>query len=1298
MELSKIKASHTHDFLLGGGETGALIRSIDWSNTPLGSVDTWPQSLKTCIRIVMTSRQPMFVWWGKELINIYNDAYISIVGGKHPAAMGIPAREVWREIWDEVGPRAEKAMRDNEGTYDEALLLIMERNGYPEETYYTFSYSPVPADEGGIGGIICANTDDTQRIIGERQLRTLKDLGKNVLDCKANAEVYERTMQVLKENPQDFPFALIYQIEENGKLAHLFSKSVDDLPQSIAPDNILFDTDEETPWHLSAVVNSNQFQIIDLLKAKFNASLPSGAWSKPPDKALVIPVSQTDQSIPYAVMVIGLNPYRRFDEKYESFFRLITDQVATSINKVHAFEEERKRTEALLEIDRAKTTFFSNISHEFRTPLTLMLSPLADMLQDKELLTEPHRENVEVTHRNALRLLKLVNSLLDFSRIEAGRMQASFQLTDIATLTRDIASTFRSAIEKAGLEFIVNCQLTTPVYVDRDMWDKIVLNLLSNAFKYTTDGKITLHLQEENGKAILSVQDTGVGIPADQVDKVFERFHRVQHVKGRSQEGTGIGLSLVQELVKLHQGTISLRSELGKGSIFTVSIPLSKEHLHANTLVEKNISSDSSLSANAFVQEAMRWLPIEEKHATDIINDIAEPGMPLQLFGNKRLTQQAKPYVLLADDNADMRDYIKRLLKDKFDVVAVENGKQALEEVYRKAPDLVLSDVMMPEMDGFGLVKQLKSNSTTAGIPIILLSARAGEEATVEGLNAGADDYMVKPFSARELVMRIDANIRISKSRETAETNLRNIFMQSPFAITILTGKDFIIELANDRAIELWGKAPDQVMNKPFAEAFPELIEAGYTDILNKVCEHRERYIATDAPVTLIRNGAPETLYINFVYEPMIDADDNVTGVMGVGIDITSQVIARNKINEAEQRSRLAIEAAEMGTFEWIIENDEFIHSERLAEIYGYGKIIGLNHADFLAALHPEDYEKRNKAVAHAFSTGFLDYEGRLLWKDGSVHWVKTKGKVIFDENNVPLKMYGTSLDVTEQRNTTEALRQSEESFRELAQNLEERVQQRTNDLNEVNAELVRSNKELEQFAFITSHDLQEPLRKIQTFANLLSDKYASTLNENANSYINKITSASVRMSQLITDLLNFSRLRRTEGEFIATDLNNVLNEVRNDLEVVISNKKAIINAHTLPIVNAIPFQMNQLFYNLLSNALKFAASDRPLVIDISSKLLSPEEIDVRQGLSKRLSYCEITIKDNGIGFNQVYANKIFEIFQRLNNRSEYEGTGIGLALCNKIMINHSGLIFAKSQENIGSEFYVVLPIQTQAN
>jgi PAS domain S-box-containing protein len=1275
---SEVREALDYPFLAGGGETGELIRSYDWSSTPLGTPDQWPQSLKTCVRIILTSRQPMFVWWGEELINIYNDAYIDIVRGKHPEALGQPAAVVWREIWDQVGPRAETVMKKNEGTYDEALLLIMERNGYPEETYYTFSYSPVPGDNGGTAGIICANTDDTERIIGEHQLTTLKDLGKAIIDCKTNEEVFGNAIEVLRANPYDFPFAFLYELNESGIAQIVEFAGAEKLAAEVPRKINIVEEQQKYPSFLAASIN-NKAQVVKGLTKRFG-NLPSGAWDISPDQALVLPISQAGQKYPFGFLSVGLNPYRLLDEKYISFFQLVSDQIATALSSVHAYEEERKRVEALEEIDRAKTAFFSNISHEFRTPLTLMLSPLREIKNREHELPQEIRENIGISYRNTLRLQKLVNTLLDFSRIEAGRMQARYEATDLAEVTEDIASSFRSAIESAGMKFVLEVQpLSEPVYVDVDMWEKVVLNLVSNAFKYTEKGTITVSLRQQGKNIQFSVKDTGVGIPEEEVSKIFERFHRIENVKGRSQEGTGIGLALVQELVKLHHGNISVKSKPGKGSEFLVSLPLGSDHLPQERILNHNHQSERS-RADAYVEEALKWLP-DEKHQEK------NPGPPAITA-----TSEKKPRVLLADDNADMRNYVRRLLSERYEVEAVSNGRLAVEKIYTEPFDLILSDVMMPEIDGFELIKKVRQNNATANIPFIMLSARAGEEATIQGLQAGADDYLVKPFSAKELLERVHSNIRIAAARNLASQHIHNLFAQAPVAICILRGPEMVIELANDAVLNIWRKTKD-IIGKPLLEGLPEIAGTDYPAMLKEVYEKGVTHYANEMSAWLERNKEKELVYFNFVYQPLFELDGSISGVMAAATEVTEQVQARRAVEDAEERLRMAAEGTGLATWDLNLENHDIIYSPRLNEIFGHDRETKMSHAEMRAQIHPDDLHSiLDQAFDEAMNSGFYSYEARVLWLDGATRWIRTRGKVSFNEEGKPVRMLGTMMDITNEKEAEIKLRESQERYRQLAQELEMRVKERTAALSEANSNLARSNKELEQFAFIASHDLQEPLRKIQTFGNMLHENYSADLHQKGKDYLDKMLKASQRMSTLISALLNFSRLRQSEDEFVPVNLNEVLEQVRNDFELVIRDKGAVIDSSPLPTIEAHPLQMNQLFYNLISNALKFVSDNVPPRITIRCRLLDKEDMTAFPGLDKTKTYYQLSVEDNGIGFPQEYAEKIFEIFQRLNARSEYEGTGIGLALVNKIAENHKGRAFARSSEGKGSTFFIVLP------
>lgn len=745
-------------FLAGGGEMGERLRGFDWSTSPVGPPAEWPQSLKTAVSICINSRYPIVLWWGNPAYTMfYNDAYIPVLGvTKHPGWLALSGRDCWKEIWSTVGPMLDSVFETGVATWSEDLLLVMDRNLPREEVYFTFSYSPIHGDEGGIDGIFCACYESTGRVIGERRLQTLRDLGRSVIGVKTVEEACEVAAKTFKANVHDVPFALIYLLDDDAQQARLCSSC--GLEGGLAaPERIAMN--ESGAWPLAEVFAKGAGEIVSNLTERFGA-LPSGAWPEPAEAALVLPITSPGYEKPTGFMIAGLSPRRVIDNDYASFFDLIVNHISTAIANARAYEEAQKRAEALAEIDRAKTAFFSNVSHEFRTPLTLMLGPLEDSLSEAGLPPHLH-ERLSVAHRNSLRLLKLVNTLLDFSRIEAGRIEAVYEAVDLAALTSELSSGFRSAIEKAGMKLVVDCApVGNTVYVDREMWEKILFNLLSNAFKFTFEGEIRVTLRDSGETVELEVSDTGTGIPADELPNLFERFHRVKGARGRSFEGSGIGLALVQELVSLHGGVARVQSEVGRGSAFIVSIPTGSAHLPAERLGGSRRLTSTGSQSSAYVEEVLRWLPdIDGAHS--FTPELSPADQP-------------RARILLADDNADLREYVRRLLATRYEVEVVGDGEAALSLAHAREFDLVMSDVMMPKLDGFGLLKALRGEERTRTIPVILLSARAGEESRVEGMGAGADDYLVKPFSARELLARVEAHLNLQRARrETQEAVLQ---------------------------------------------------------------------------------------------------------------------------------------------------------------------------------------------------------------------------------------------------------------------------------------------------------------------------------------------------------------------------------------------------------------------------------------------------------------------------------------------------------------------------------------------
>jgi signal transduction histidine kinase/DNA-binding response OmpR family regulator/serine phosphatase RsbU (regulator of sigma subunit)/anti-sigma regulatory factor (Ser/Thr protein kinase) len=746
------------ELLFGLGDLGRDTLAVDWSSTPLGPVASWPQSLQTAVRILVTSRFSMWLAWGPELTFLCNDSYRrDTLGKKYPWALGRPAREVWAEIWPDIGPRIESVLRTGEATWDASLLLFLERSGYAEETYHTFSYSPLTDDEGRVAGMLCVVTEETDRVIGERQMATLRDLGAGLTLAGSEHEVFVAVARHLGADDRSLPFTLTYLFDDEGTTAHLACATGIPVGHPAAPAALpLRGGDAGSPWPADALTSGTATVLHP------PGELPTGAWTEPPIQALLVPLAQQGAPRPYGSLIVGLNRYRPLDEGYRGFVDLIAGQIAAGITNARAYESERQRAESLAELDRAKTAFFTNISHEFRTPLTLLLGPAEDALADPdEPLPPGQRARVEVVHRNAQRLLRLVNALLDFSRLESGHVAARLEPIDLPRYTADLASMFRPAVERAGLALAVECPpLPRPVPVDPEMWAKIVLNLLSNALKFTFSGTITVAVGPAADDTVeLSVADTGIGIaPADQA-RLFERFHRVVGARSRSHEGSGIGLALVAELAEVHGGTVELTSTPGRGSTFRVRVPAGAVPAGEPAPV---VPAGASQHAAGFLADAMRWTP---EHP-------AAPGPtgPAPDGGARR----DAPTVLVVDDNADMRDYVVSLLDDTYTVRVAGDGQEALDLVRVHPPDLVLTDVMMPHLDGLELLAALRGDPATADIPVVMLSARAGEEATVEGLEAGADDYLVKPFSARELLARVRANLELDRVRRRRDELERN--------------------------------------------------------------------------------------------------------------------------------------------------------------------------------------------------------------------------------------------------------------------------------------------------------------------------------------------------------------------------------------------------------------------------------------------------------------------------------------------------------------------------------------------
>ncbi len=641
------------------------------------------------------------------------------------------------------------------------------------------------------------------------------------------------------------------------------------------------------------------------------------------------------------------------------------------------------------------------------------------------------------------------------------------------------------------------------------------------------------------------------------------------------------------------------------------------------------------------------------------------------------------------------------------------------------------------------------------------------------------------------LNMAIDVTEQVKTKRklQESETAFRNLIMQAPVGICLLGSENYRVEIVNDQYLLLVGRERERFEGQPIWDVLPEARAQGFDALLKQVQESGQPYYGNEQPVELLRNGRVETVHVNFVYEPLFDNDGKVRSILVIVFDITPQVTARRSIEEAEQRARLAVQSAKLGTYEVNVLTKEVIPTPRFCELFDVD--ANATQYDYVARIHPDDLPARQKAHELSQATGRLEYECRILRRDGTTNWLQIFGQLYFNDQRQPFKIVGIVQDITQQKTMEEEREKflalshysrdfigmcdmnlktlyvnragitmlgiegdgltaslwdcfypedrayladtffplvKKEGYGEveirfrhfktgvpvwviysvfLIQNskgepsvmatvsrditerktmeaeLERRVKERT-------ADLQRLNDELQQFTYVSSHDLKEPLRKIQVFGHLAMQQ-AGTTDPKLSTSLVKITQAASRMSSLLTDLINYSTLSDLATPFRPVDLNQVLAEAEEDAEVMIREKRALIQKTHLSVVDGIPFQLGRLFVNLLQNALKFSRADLPPNISITGTAATA--LEQQQYALGSAPHYKITFSDNGIGFRPEFAQKIFVVFQRLNNRDQYSGNGIGLSLCKKIVENHRGLIFAQSEPDKGAVFTVFLPL-----
>ncbi|ODN83508.1 hypothetical protein L202_01642 [Cryptococcus amylolentus CBS 6039] len=859
-----------------------LMASTDWTKTPLGPREQWPQSLKTIVALVMNYPHQCCLWWGRDLTLIYNEPYAKAIH-KHPSIFGMSGPSAWSEIWSSLGPISEIVLAGTPVWKEDDFLLFRQLahqgDGVFEE-YHTWMWVPILQEDGTFGGLWNATIRTTKKVLAERRMVTVREMGQRTAIARTMEEFDKAVVDILENNPRDAPFAALYHVDQIAPVkmqsrgtaaAEVTKHDPNEIHVNVSlvgsvgipenhpstPSNVSFplrhrrrssttrfsqgdiSSSPALSMHSSSVSNTGKANLGTFPRpgASFDSSKSEGhpapeteswplrealqcrrlvlvedvtelikdfnvrVWDELPSAAVVVPISSdSDEEVPNAVLVLGLNIRRPFDEDYESwivsaFLRL---QLASGIAAVHSYEVEHQRLNELAAIDRAKSLLFSNVSHELRTPLTLIAGPIDDLLLEAK--DNGHRDMLLMVRRNMRRLARLVSTLMDVSRLEAGRLRATFRPVNIGTMTSDLAVLFKRAIEKAKLQYTIEVDNTPEnAFVDPEHWEKIVFNLIGNAMKYTMSGFVHVKLHYVENQIVFEVKDSGVGIPRSDIHLIGERFHRVQSVS-RSHEGTGIGLSLVKELINLHGGSFEIESvteeeseDRSHGSTFRVRIPLGCDHLPYEAIDHGSMPNlPQSTYGEGLVDEAMQWVRdnrdgLSANSSDESSNATGESGggtqigsggtgvsgltsaVPVKALDPNTLYFEKSDIIMLVEDSSDTRRYMKSIFAQYCTVVEARDGREALELCAKQKPNLIISDVMMPHVDGFELLTTLKDSSEFRMIPVIMLTARGADESKVSGIMAGAEDYLAKPFNAREIVARAHMQLQLGKKRKHLE-------------------------------------------------------------------------------------------------------------------------------------------------------------------------------------------------------------------------------------------------------------------------------------------------------------------------------------------------------------------------------------------------------------------------------------------------------------------------------------------------------------------------------------------------
>jgi len=1012
-----------------------------------------------------------------------------------------------------------------------------------------------------------------------------------------------------------------------------------------------------------------------------------------------------------------------------------------------------------LELDELKTQFFANVSHELRTPLTLIMSPLARRLAAADL-PETYRREDEMMLRNAHVLYRQVSDLLDAAKLESGHMRIDYAYIDIGELTRVIASQFDHLAPEKDIDYCVDAPAFLEVEADSEKLQRILINLLSNAFKFVPEGgRIEIRLRKQGDQAVIEVQDNGPGVPFNMQAAVFERFRQVEGGSQRRFGGTGLGLAIVRDFAELHGGAAGLVEAPGGGALFIVRFPV---HAPAGAVIQNRAS---------------QFAPVMNYHIADEPRPTA-PDVALSAGENA-------PLVLVVEDNADMNTFIANTLRPYYRVACAYNGREGLEQALARHPDLILCDVMMPQLSGDQLVAELRRQPGMIDVPVVMLTAKADDELRVRLLKDGVQDYLSKPFLVEELLARVGGLINERSRTQTELRHFEQIVATSGDMLAFVDSEQRLL-VTNPAYAELFGAVPADMRYRQIAD-----IEGSDMSIL--IAQHLKLALAGESQRVIVEptfaDGKRRVL--DAVYRPLWQ-NGEVQGVVISLRDITELKKAEEALRASAATLKVAQRLAGIGNWEWDIQTDTHTWSEEIYRIYGRDTALPpAVYPEVRQYFTPESWTILAAAVEKGLTEGMLyECDAEVVRPDGAHRWIVARGESTRDAAGKVVELHGTVQDITVRRQAEEALRQgaalyrhtldnmlegcqiigfdwryhygnaaadrqnsqpietligrtmmeaypgletteifatlcrcmekrieqhsetefifpngsrrwfdvnvipapegiaifsvditerkqAEESIRQLNDDLERRVVERT-------AALIAANSELDSFAYAVSHDLRAPLRAMSGFSQALIEDYGSQLPGEARVYLDQIDLASRKMNELIDGLLTLSRSVRGELRHDNVDLSALSERLLAELLRNNPGREMDAEVEAGLRVYGDARMLEAVMRNLLGNAWKYTAYAAAPTIRVYA--------EERQGVR---CFC---VADNGAGFDMRHSDRLFQPFQRLHRQEEFPGIGIGLATVQRIVHRHNGVMDARGEPGKGAVFCFTLSITSAAS